>query len=56
MDMETAKPAPRLVSEKSQRYQSNKAEREEVVRIDTTPHELALAVLQPVRIIKDADA
>ena len=37
-------------------YQPSKAELEEDVRVDSTPDDLALAVLQPVRIVKDDDA
>lgn len=33
-----------------------KAELEEAVRIDTTPDELAAAVLQPVKVVEDAAA
>ncbi len=56
MDTETAKPAPREVRVKSHRYQPSKAELEETVRIDATPDELTLAVLQPVKIVEDPDA
>ena len=50
------KPSPREVRVKPHRYQPSKAELEEDVHIDTTPHRLALAVLQPVKVIEDPDA
>ena len=37
-------------------YQPTKAELEEPLKIDATPEELALAVLQPVRVVRDPDA
>ena len=37
-------------------YQTTKAELEEPLEIDATPEELALAVLQPVRVVRDPDA
>ena len=37
-------------------YQPSKAEREELVKIDAMPEELADAALRPVRIKEDAEA
>ncbi len=37
-------------------YQPKKAEREEPVKIEATPNELARAVLRPVKVIEDPKA
>ena len=37
-------------------YQPSKAELEEDVSLDTTPDELALAVLRPVKMVEDENA
>ena len=46
---------PREIHLKDSRYQPSKAELEADVSIDTTAHQLALAVLRPVRIIEDTE-
>ena len=37
-------------------YQPKNAEREEQMKIDATPDELARAVLRPVKVVEDLDA
>ena len=37
-------------------HQPGKAELEEMVKIETTPDELAKAVLRPAKIVKDSEA
>ena len=46
----------REVRLKPSAYQPSKAELEEDVSIDATPDELAVAILQPVRIVHDPDS
>ena len=51
------KPDTRLtIRVKSHSYQSSKAEREEPIRFDATPTELARAAVTPVRIIEIGSA
>ena len=53
----TAPPKPKpIVRVRPHSYQPSRAELEEDVRVDSTPDDLALAVLQPVRIVKDDGA
>ena len=48
-----APPRTRTVRVKPYSYQPNKAELEENVHIDATPHQLAKAVLSPVKVVKE---
>lgn len=45
-----------VVRLKPSSYQPTEAELEEPIKIDATPEELALAVLRPVRIVRDPAA
>ena len=45
-----------IVRVKPHSYQPSKAEREESIRFDATPKELARAAVTPVRIVEDPDA
>ena len=61
MDEATRPRIPRLadrpvVRVKPSSYQPTRAELEEPIKIDATPEELALAVLRPVRIVRDPAA
>lgn len=51
MTKATARRRPRTVRLKPSSYQPTKAELEEEFRIDASPEEAALAVVQPARIV-----
>ena len=52
----TKAPKARPLRVKPRSYQPKNAELEADVSIDTTPDELAEAVLRPVRLVEDQDA
>ena len=50
------KPTRRTIRVKPSTYQPSRAELRDDVRLDTTPDELARAVLRPVTVVRDSEA
>ena len=56
MKPKPSQPNRPTVRVKPHSYQPSKAEREDPIRIDATPDQIAKAAVTPVRIIEDPDA